>query len=469
MIDGLLSVVDTSELPKNGFLELRGFKSTKLDISSKNEILEDSTRGELIGVAVRALVGGSWGFSITSSLDVKYIRKASERAISMAKKLNSAMNSKGKGTIDSEYVNTGKNELKFDLSPQDVSIEEKINLVNNYSNLLKEYDSRIKSRRVQYVDTVQREYIVNSNGTKVTTDLGIFRVVSRVTSKEGGNIQNAIQSVASSSGLKKIYDWDLDEAARDLGKRAIRLLSAKSVPAGRRNVVMDQPLVGVYIHEAFGHAAEGDAITTRRSVLSDKLGKKVGSSDISVHDDPTLNGLRGSLVYDSEGTIAKRRTIVKDGNLVGFMNSLETAKKLGMEPNGAGRAQNFKHVSMVRMSNTYVENGDHSLEELIEEVRDGILLSNSYGGYVNPSTGEFFFSSQDGWLIENGELTSPIQNSGMSGKTLDVLNNTIAVGNDLEFSFQGTCGKPSPTGQQLIPVTGGGPHLAVAKISVGGQ
>jgi TldD protein len=121
------------------------------------------------------------------------------------------------------------------------------------------------------------------------------------------------------------------------------------------------------------------------------------------------------------------------------------------------------------MSNTYIGNGSHSFDELLEEIKNGVYLQYSYGGYVNPVKGEFLFSSQGGFLIENGELSKPIRNSAMSGLTLEVLKNTIAVGNDLDFAFPGVCGKPSGTGYQTVAVTGGGPHLAVKNIIIGGK
>jgi len=292
------------------------------------------------------------------------------------------------------------------------------------------------------------------------------------TSRSGDIIQNVSKSKASSAGIKSLFDWNIDEEMTNLGKRAVELLDAVSAPSGKMNVLLEPSLVGVYIHEAFGHGSEGDAILANKSVLTNQLGETLAIPEVSVIDDPTLYGLRGSFAYDSEGTPSQQRDIVKNGKLVGYLNDLTSSTMLegGNTLNGAGRATDFRHMAMPRMGNTYIDNGSKSLEELAQEIGNGVYLKYSYGGYVNPSTGEFYFSSQSGYLIENGEITKPIRNSGMSGFTLDVLKNTIGVGNDLDLdAFAGVCGKGNLTGYQPMAVSAGGPHIAAKDIIVGGK
>jgi len=242
------------------------------------------------------------------------------------------------------------------------------------------------------------------------------------------------------------------------------LLNAEKPPSGKMDIVMDPSLVGVYVHESFGHAEEADSILAKDSILEGKMGKKLGSELINIYDDPTLPGLRGSYYYDSEGTKSVNRQLVKEGVQVGYLHSLETAAKMNAIPNGAGRAMNFNHRPVVRMGNTYIDAGDHSFEELLETIKNGVYLENSYGGYVDTAKGEFYFSAQGGHKIENGELGAAIQNVSMSGLCLEVLERTVAVGKDLEFAFPGSCGKAS----QWVPVHAGGPPVAVKQIVVGG-
>jgi TldD protein len=156
--------------------------------------------------------------------------------------------------------------------------------------------------------------------------------------------------------------------------------------------------------------------------------------------------------------------IVDKGVLKGYIHSLETAAKMGVEPNGGGRAENFNFKPIPRMGVTYVDKGDMSFDELCQEIKEGIYLSRSYGGYVNPAVGQFFFTAQEGRIISKGELGPLVQNVSMSGLTLEVLSNVLGVGKDLEMAFPGTCGKG-----QAAPVTGGGPPLAVKNVVVGGS
>jgi len=255
------------------------------------------------------------------------------------------------------------------------------------------------------------------------------------------------------------------EMGAKVGSRAAALLSALSPPSGRMNLIMDPALVGVFIHEAFGHAAEADGVLGNMSVLAGKIGKQVGVPSITVIDDPTMEGLRGSFPYDSEGTKSRRRTIVKEGILKEYYHSLETAAKMGAEPNGAGRAMDFNFKPIPRMGNTYIEARDMSFEELCQEVKEGVYLVKSYGGYVNPAVGQFYFTAQEGYLIKDGQVGPLTQNVSMSGLTLEVLSNIIGIGKDTKMAFPGTCGKAG----QSAPVSGGGPHLAVANVVVGGR
>ncbi|MEA2070804.1 MAG: TldD/PmbA family protein, partial [Asgard group archaeon] len=243
------------------------------------------------------------------------------------------------------------------------------------------------------------------------------------------------------------------------------LLSAEKPLSGKMNLVMDSSLVGVFIHEAFGHACEADGIITQQSILHDKMGKQVGVEEISVSDNPTIPGLRGSFAYDSEGTKTFPRSLVKNGILSEYFHTLETATLLDAKPNGAGRAMDFRYPPQARMGNTFVEPGDKTVEELFELIDSGMYLVNSYGGYVHPSKGQFMFSAQQGYIIENGEKKALTQNVSMSGMVLEVLRNTLGVGKDFEYAFNGNCGK----GGQWVPVTGGGPSIAVKDLVVGGR
>lgn len=472
------NAIEKISLKSGEFADIRGFKSNDLNFSIKKGEMEQTLSQKLYGAGIRVLANGAWGFVSTTELDEKSLVVALKKAYNLAYSTGERV--KRKIVTDTEKYFTGKHLLKPDIDPRDYSIEEKYKIITRAEKSLREYDTQIVKSVAGWEESIQREVIVNSNGTDVTTDYGIFRLALDATSRRANVIQNVADRVGSSSGIKKIINTDIENLSEALGKRAVTLLDAEPAPKGRQNLLLEPNLVGVFIHEAFGHASEGDAVLSNSSVLRGKIGSKLGIDKINVYDDPTIPGLRGSFTYDSEGTPAIRRDIVKDGELVGYLNSLETSKRLSTEfpndeyegvpyfANGAGRAQSFRHVTMPRMSNTYVDNGDYSFDELLESVGNGVYLQYSYGGYVQPVKGEFLFSSQSGFLIENGEITKDIRNSAMSGLTLEVLQNIVGIGKDLDLAFQGICGKPSSTGIQNLPVTGGGPHLAIKNITVGG-
>ncbi|MHA1171722.1 MAG: TldD/PmbA family protein [Candidatus Heimdallarchaeota archaeon] len=367
--------------------------------------------------------------------------------------------------VDSSFATQGTAKLKLDVDPKDISIEDKIKIAQDYEKSIRVVDKRIATATSRYGETVSSETILNTNGTDVTTESGVFRLMGGAVSREGELQQRVSDDVASSKGIKSILEYNVIEEGTKVGEKAIELLSAEKPLSGKMNLIMDPSLVGVFIHEAFGHACEADGIITKRSILHDKMNKKVGIEDISVVDDPTLPGLRGSFAYDSEGTKARPRKLVTDGVLTEFFHTLETASILGHEPNGSGRAMDFKSPPLARMGNTYVESGDKSMDELFEIIGDGMFLEFSYGGYVNPAKGQFMFSAQNGYIIEGGKKGPLTQNVSMSGLIMEVLTNTIGVGKDQAPAFNGSCGKFG----QWIPVTGGGPALSVKDLVVGGR
>ncbi|MHA2503530.1 MAG: TldD/PmbA family protein [Candidatus Kariarchaeaceae archaeon] len=472
MLDLGQQILDTAHINRDAgdFVSIRFYTSKENAIMVRRGNAEDVSSERLEGVAIQALINGAWGFASVGGFDAGDIRETMNTAIKMAKGMSSRVKNPAK--INTEWAFEGKNEFSHDLDPADMSFEEKLELAQKAEKIIREYDSKIINSMSRFTEKVQREEIVNTNGTRVSNDYGIFRLSGMATSRQGDIIQNVSDSVASSGGLQSIVDWDLDEKMNALAKRGVDLLDAEASPTGKMDVVIENSLVGVYIHEAFGHGSEGDAILAKNSNIADQIGNDLALDSVSVVDDPTIKGMRGSFAYDSEGTPTEKRDIIRDGTLVGYLNNLTTATMLesGNTLNGAGRATDYRHMSMPRMGNTYIEQGEMSFDELVQEVGNGVYLQNSYGGYVSPVKGEFFFSSQGGYLIEDGEVTRPIRNSGMSGLTLDVLKNTIGVGNDLMIdAFAGVCGKGNLTGYQPMPVTGGGPHIAARDIMVGGK
>ncbi|NHJ86224.1 MAG: TldD/PmbA family protein [Asgard group archaeon] len=463
MIDKLEKIINSIEVKKGDFVDIRLQKGSGILITIQNGRPEQINYELEKGVGVRALIDGGWGFVSTVGFNLDDIEKTMKKAIKIA--TATAKKTQEKGMMPDDFVVEGIHQAKFKINPQDISIEEKYKVVEEYERIVREYSERIVSTNTSMKQWLQKEIIINSLGTKVETEYGNLNIASMATSREGDIMQNVYSALGTTNGWEEIAKLNITESGTKLAKRAGELLQAKPPPSGKADIVMDPSLVGVYVHESFGHSEEADSILAKDSILEGKMGEKIGSELINIYDDPTIQGLRGSYCYDSEGTKTCKRQLVKDGVQVGYLHSLETATKMNMEPNGAARAMNFNSCPAVRMGNTYIDAGDHTLEELFEEIGDGVYLENSYGGYVDTAKGEFYFTTQGGYIVKNGELTDPIQNVSMSGLCLEVLQRTIAVGKDLRFDFPGSCGKFA----QWIPVHAGGPPIAVREIVIGGQ
>jgi len=463
VVANLSRVLDSVRLDPGGFADLRLTDSQSTSVLIRNGVLEQTGHTHTCGVAAKALVNGAWGFYSTSDSATESARFALELAIKMARAASRGMGEKAE--VFREWSFMENVPLRVGINPREIPLEEKIKVADEFEKNIRKVDVRIASSTAAVGDGVRRDTISNTLGTIVECESCFVRVSGSAVSKEGTLTQQVSESMASTDGWEAVERFDTTEKGVQVGTRARDLLSASPPPSGKMSVVMDPSLVGVYIHEAFGHAAEANAVKAGTSVLAGKLGQVVGSREVSVYDDPTIPGAAGSFTFDSEGTRMARRTIVENGVLVGYLHSLETASWLKSKPNGAARAMDFSSIPIIRMSNTFVGAGEMKLEELLELVKEGVYLTKSYGGYVDTVRSQFLFSAQGGNAIRDGKLAESIQNVSMSGMTLEVLEKTVGVGEGMELAFPGTCGK----GGQWVPVNGGGPNLAVRDIVVGGR
>ena len=202
-----------------------------------------------------------------------------------------------------------------------------------------------------------------------------------------------------------------------------------------------------------------------QSILEGKLGQKVAAETVTIVDDPTVEGKYGFYLFDSEGTPARKRVIIENGVLKEFLHTLETAARFNAEPNGAARADGHTARPIVRMSNTYMEKGTHTLEEMIKSIDHGIYLKDGHWGYVFTERGQFTCRAGQAVMIEHGRLGEPLRDVSVAGLTIETLQNIEMVGSDFEMEMPGTCGKSG----QGAPTDAGGPHVKVKSLVVGGR
>lgn len=457
--DILLKVVDKAQEFGAEYAEIRAQKLFRTTLTIKEGHVEAARQGIENGVALRVLVKGAWGFASVGSFNNESLFDAASFACRMAKTGSSKLKdpiklAKVKSIEDKVVVKPRKD-------PSQVSVEDKIKLMLAIDNMVLGYDKHIKSCTIDYLDLTGANYFLNNEGTYIEQDE--LYVWSRITStaKKDEVFSFSREEIGSTSGYE-IFDVETPEKVSErVAKRAVEQLEAKPPKGGTFPTVLGPNVVGVFVHEAFGHLAEAD-LTLSGSVLLGKIGKKIASDTVTLYDDGTVKGAFGSFKYDDEGIPAKKTLLVNQGVVVGLMHSRETAHKFNMQPTGNMRAEDFRVEPIIRMRNTYMAPKDCSFEELIEDIKFGYYLKSFRGGQANLD-GTFQVGIQEAYEIVNGELGDAVRNASISGNTLDTLLKVDAVGKDFEL-WPGRCGK----GQTAF-VCDGGPHVKVKEVLVGGS
>ena len=337
-----------------------------------------------------------------------------------------------------------------------VPIEEKADLL-----LRMEAGARLPeicSTSAWYAEQYQDVWFEDCNGYTASSSVcRTLFTISAVAARSGNMQMNYEQeAVIGPMNLSGYLEY-----GEKCAKCAMDLLDASAVSGGRMPAVLDPTIGGVFAHEAIGHASEGDAVRDGVSVFAGKLGEQVGSRIVTIIDDPSMHGY-GYEPFDAEGIACGPTELIRDGRMHAYMHSRETLAAVGADTGDAGHARaELGMQPLVRMSNTYIQEGDSSYDEIVSECKDGILLIGSRGGQVDPGRGAFQFNAKYGYRIENGETTSMIREVSLSGEILSVLHNIALCGRERKMS-SGMCGKG-----QSVPVSDGAPHVYLTEAMVG--
>lgn len=295
----------------------------------------------------------------------------------------------------------------------------------------------------------------------------MVRLTVQVTVEKNGRTEQGYSGGGGRFSYDKLFEesfWQhhADEALR----QALVNLEAKPAPAGEMSVVLGSGWPGVLLHEAVGHGLEGDFNRKGVSVYSGRIGEQVAAKGVTVIDEGNIENKRGSLHFDDEGTPTQKNVLIEDGILVGYMQDRMNARLMGVNPTGNGRRESYAHLPMPRMTNTYMDSGNHTQEEMIASVQNGIYAPNFGGGSVDITSGQFVFEMTEAYLIENGKVTAPIKGATLIGNGPQVMQKITMVGNDSALDEgTGVCGKSG----QSVPVCVGQPSLKIEKITVGGN
>jgi TldD protein len=425
---------------------------------NKGKMKENQSSNDF-GFSIQTFIDGGYGFATSNEISLEEIERIFENSARLAKWSSKKAEEKFQmdqyDPIRVSYVQPQKKHLF------DVSNEEKIRFLLEQDKQALRFDPRITNTNSIYLDNVTHEILVTSDDRIIDKTDSRARIMIMTNSNEGSVIQGARKSKGITGGFEVV------DLATDLGikaaKEAIENLNSKPVKGGEFNIIADPYLAGTFIHEAFGHACEADGILAGESQLAGMIGKSMGKDIINVIDEPGSNGKYGFLKYDSEGIEGKPVQLIKDGILTEFMHNRETASKMEEISTGNGRAESYTDVPLVRMRNTYIQPGDWTLEELLEDLKDGILCVSWNYGYTEPSIGQFMFKMERAWEIKNGEKTQLLRDAALAGMMLDILNSIVAIGKH-SFGDDGTCGK----GGQGVPVCSGSPYIRLNDIVIGG-
>ena len=348
--------------------------------------------------------------------------------------------------------------------PFDVPSSEKTALLITASNTMKAVDERIVQAITQLLETEQRILVVNNEGVYQDDVRTYSRYVAMAVAQENGVMQQAYEGPGRFKGFELFEEIDAVAIAEEVAASAIDLLSAQDMESQVMPVVLHNGFGGVIFHEACGHPLEATSVAKGLSPFTGKIGQKIGSDLVTAYDDGDVESAWGRLSFDDEGKATQKNLLIENGVLKSYLIDYRNARKMNMEPTGSGRRQSYKFAPTSRMNSTYIAPGNDTVEAIIADTKYGLFAKKMGGGTVNPSTGEFNFAVQEGYMIENGVLTKPVRGAMLIGQGKDVLFKIDKVANNLEFG-QGMCGSISGS----IPVDVGQPTIRVSSMTVGGS
>ena len=439
------------------FAEIFWEEKISNSIYLENRKIEENSVGFDKGVGIRVIMGESSGYAYTDDLTDKAIINTAKIARSIAKN----------GNIKSpQTLHIQKSNLNFSikLMPDVAPVEEKIQLVRKANEAAYNYAKEVTQVVVSYKDYKQTVCIANSEGQLVEDErIYTYLMVQTIATKDRIT-QTGTAGRGGFCGMELYIKYPPELIGKESAEKAVKMLSAKPAKAGTMCVVISAGNGGVLFHEACGHGLEADHIQKSGSVYAGKIGTKVASECITLIDDGTMPGRQGSFRFDDEGTEAKKNVLIENGILKNYMYDYITAKHDKTLPTGNGRRQSYQYIPIPRMTNTYIEKGKYTPDEIIHSIECGLLVKSLGGGMVNVVSGDFVFSVTEGYMIEKGKITYPVRGANLIGNGPKILQMIDMVGNDLTMDDGiGICGKG-----QLVPVSCGQPTLRIPQITVGG-
>ena len=458
--DKLLNALGTMFTHKVDYADLY-FQSTKSEGWSLEEgIVKTGSFSIDQGVGVRAVSGDKTAFAYSDDISERALLEAAAATRTIARA------GTGKIKIAGQMLAQGGRSLYLPDDPlASLDATAKVQLLDRVEKMARAKDPRV----VQVMAGLAGEYdvvlVLRSDGVLAADIRPLVRVSLTVIAEQNGRRETGSAGGGGRFSYDYFSDAVLEQYATDAVNSALVNLEARPAPAGPMTIVLGPGWPGILLHEAIGHGLEGDFNRKGSSAFSGRIGERVAAKGVTVVDDGTLAGRRGSLNIDDEGNPTQCTTLIEDGILKGYIQDTMNARLMKMPVTGNARRESVAHLPMPRMTNTYMLGGDKDPGEILASVKNGLYAVNLGGGQVDITNGKFVFSASEAYMIENGKLSYPVKGATLIGNGPDVLNRVSMIGNDMRLdSGVGVCGKEG----QSVPVGVGQPTLRLDGITVGG-
>ncbi|AQX21649.1 microcin-processing peptidase 2, MEROPS family U62 [Bartonella sp. CDC_skunk] len=424
-----------------------------------NGQLKNGSFHQDIGFGLRVVAGETTGYAYSDELSAAALKRASETA-------KTATYNNHAGPYSAAPEPTSKSLYQSQSPLVSPSFEEKSALLQKIDAYLREKNDKLHQVTVALSGSLQHIEILRADGHLVRDIRPLVRLSISVVAADGNRRENG----SYGCGGRQMFDQFICEenwkkAADEALRIALINLEAEEAPAGTFDVVLANGWPGVMLHEAVGHGLEGDFNRKKTSAFSGLLGQQVAAQGVTIVDDGTIPGCRGSLTVDDEGTPSNHNVLIEDGKLVNYMQDRLNARLMGMKPTGNGRRASYAHAPIPRMTNTIMLSGDKTPEEILSSLKNGIYAVSFGGGQVDITSGKFVFECTEAYRVENGKIMAPIRGATLIGNGPDAMKRITMIGNDSKLdNGVGMCGKAG----QSVPVGVGQPHLRINNMTIGG-
>src|SRR3989344_2423204 len=462
--------VDFAIKNRADYADARIIKSDEESYMLKNGTPESAVFSESIGIGFRVLVNGGMSFLSINNLHKETIKKRILESIKSAK----VAGKKNKNKIKLSEEKTYKDKWKIDekIKLMDVSPEEKMKYLIDIEKSLSHLKKNLISRFFRLLSGTTEKFYVNNEGTEISSYIPQIFMFYSLIAVNGKDSEQRYYPVGESGGWEIIKKWNINDKIKNDAEMLVKILKeAKPAKKEMQDIILSPELVGIAMHESCGHPGEADRTLGREAaqagetyVTPQLIGTRIGNNVVTVVDDPTVENSFGFYKYDDEGVPAQRRMLIKNGTLNGFLHNRETASVFGVKSNGASRASDYNRESIVRMSTTFMLPGNHSFEELLEDVKYGIFIKTYNEWNIDDKRYNAKYTGGETYRIENGELKGLLRAPKLEIQTPTFYSSIDALSKKVEF-ISGTCGKNEP--MDGVPVWMGGPYARLRKIPIG--